>query len=363
MTRPGVDKPPQGLFTERDNKNAPAARQRPGADTEGVSFDARKTLRHLWAAILMKDRRHEKSAAWPELEAYLSFRAIDMRPRSLHSYDRQIAIVLRDWPDTPFDQITTDQLNKSLGHLALRNLRSAYITRSIWSGWFKWGESQGRITRNPMHGVARPKQPARRPDAREYFSATEIEALEGLPSPDGALCGLMLGSGLRKIECRQLRRKHVDLLHPKGPRLYVFDGKGGKDRMVPLPLPVATALEELFILEGINPDDYIWATHPGGGTKVSRANPVSATTFDRWWRGDPRINRSGICERAGIRYLNTHQTRYTYGAVLRQRGFSLEAIKLLMGHEKIATTIDLYGTLHIEDVAIDMAAMWVRDDA
>jgi hypothetical protein len=34
-----------------------------------------------------------------------------------------------------------------------------------------------------------------------------------------------------------------------------------------------------------------------------------------------------------------------------------------MGHEKIATTIDLYGTLHIEDVAIDMAAMWVRDDA
>jgi integrase len=360
MTHSDVDKLLRDLFTSIDHRDAPAALQRPGADTEGVSFDAGTTLHHLWAAILMRDRRHEKAAAWPELKAYLEFRAIDMRPRSLHSYDRQIAIVLRDWPNTPFKQITTEQLNESLARLTIRNLRSAYITRSIWNGGFAWGESKGWITRNPMNGVGKPKQPARRPDAREYFSATEIEALEGLPSPDGALCALMLGSGLRKNECRQLQRKHIDLLHPKGPRLYVFDGKGGKDRMVPLPPPVAVALDELFTLEGIDPDDYIWSTRPGGGTKVSRSRPVSGTTFDRWWRGDPRIGATGICDAAGIRYLNIHQTRYTYGAVLRQQGFPLEAIKLLMGHEKIATTIDLYGTLHIEDVAIDMATMWTR---
>ena len=83
---------------------------------------------------------------------------------------------------------------------------------------------------------------------------------------------------------------------------------------------------------------------------------MSSSTFDRWWGGDPRTDATGVLERAGVRYLNPHQTRHTYGHRLREH-YTLEERKLLMGHDKISTTDHYYGTLTIEDVAAKMAVV------
>jgi integrase len=83
--------------------------------------------------------------------------------------------------------------------------------------------------------------------------------------------------------------------------------------------------------------------------KVSRARPLGAGSFDRWWR------RSLAA--AGVRYRNPHTTRHTFATRWLRRGGRLETLARAMGHESIRTTFDLYGHLDTSDVAADMALM------
>lgn len=299
----------------------------------------------------MRDLRHEPALAYPDLVDWIAYLAVDGKSEiTQYSYTREIALLLRENPDTAFADFLPGQITATL---ALKPVRSRYITRSIFNGFFQWGEDQERIARNPMRGkVPRMKSPHRRP--KDIFTDAEVAALEALPAPDGALLTLMFSAGLRRKECRNLQLRHIDLARG---RLAVIEGKGGKDRVVPLPPETLQAVADLVLTEGLNPEDFLWYTRPGG-RKPARRQPIANSTFDRWWRGDPPRRIEGVLERAGIRYLNPHQTRHTYGHRLREKGFTLEERKLLMGHDKIATTDYYYGTLTVEDVAARMAVAW-----
>ncbi len=186
------------------------------------------------------------------------------------------------------------------------------------------------------------RQPKRRP--RDIFSEEEIALLEGLPSPDGPLWTILFGTGLRRGEARGLRRDHVNL---NRGRLIVYGGKGDKDRIVALPAVVLKAVADLDLVEGLERSDYLWYSKPGGGRLKSRRAPIGDSTFDRWYR-------NGIAQ-AGVRCLNPHQTRHTYGWRLRGEGMDIEERQVLMGHESISTTQKYYGRLTIDDVAEKIA--------
>jgi len=302
---------------------------------------------------MMRDLRHEAAAAAPDLAAWIDFLDVDgKRPKTLYSYTREVALLLREYPDTFFEEFTSEQINAVL---ALKPRASRHITRSIFNGWFEWGVKQDLIERSPMRKVANPKAPPRRPSS--IYTEAEVAALEALPSPDGALCSIMFGAGLRKSECCNLQRRDIDL---DRRRLWVIDGKGGKDSVVPIPEEVARAIVDLELLEGLNPDDYLWYLRPGGRSVVTRRTPISGTTFDRWWGGDPeRPTYLGVCQKAGVRRLNIHQTRHTYGHRLREKGIDLELRKVLMRHENIKTTDHYYGTVTVEDAAARLDEVWI----
>ena len=61
---------------------------------------------------------------------------------------------------------------------------------------------------------------------------------------------------------------------------------------------------------------------------------------------------------AGVRRLNLHQTRHTYGQRLRERGADIEIRQVLMGHESIKTTEHYYGRVNVEDAAAVIAEVW-----
>lgn len=339
--------------------NSPAPPKRPGHGTEGASFDARPTLQRASQRqrleALMRDLRHEQASAYPDLAEWLDFLDIEGKAdRTLYSYSREVALLLREYPRTPFADFTSEQINAAL---RFKPQRSRYITRSVWNSWFEWGLGQDKLDRSPMRKVAKPPQPKQRPS--NIYNDAEVAALQALPSPDGALCTLMFASGLRKSECRNLRRSDIDLGRK---RLTVVMGKGGKDRIVPLPDEAVLAIADLDLMERLNPTDYLWHLQPGGRGVVTRDKPVSDTTFDRWWSGDGgregRRGRLGVCAKAGVRRLNIHQTRHTYGHRLRERGVSLELRKVLMGHENIKTTDHYYGTVTVEDAAAALAEVW-----
>jgi hypothetical protein len=138
------------------------------------------------------------------------------------------------------------------------------------------------------------------------------------------------------------RRDPRSPLRPLGvPR-----GKGGKDRQVPATEQIARKLSELAILDGLKPADHLWYTRPGGGRVISRDRPIGDGSFDRWW--------ARCLQDAGVPYRNPHLTRHTFATrFLRDRG-RLETLQLILGHESIQTTSDLYGHLDMRDVAVDL---------
>ena len=286
---------------------------------------------------LLRDTRHLGARAASDLADWLAHLSVEGKAdRTLHSYMREVALLLREHPDTPLEDFTPADITYVL---ALKPERSRYITRSIFNSFFQWATDQERIPRNPMVGkVPKMRQPKRRP--RDIFSLEEVALLESLPLPDGALFTLMFTAGLRRSECRNLRRDHIDL---NRARLVVYQGKGDKDRIVPLPTLALTAIADLDLGCQLRQDEYVWALVKKQQRRRDRLYPIGDTTFERWY--------ARAITAAGVRYLNPHQTRHTYGHRLRELGFDIEERQILMGHESIRTTQFYYGRVTVEDVA------------
>jgi integrase/recombinase XerC len=335
-------------FIPHINPNAPA-RLEPdeGVRTEGMIFDARKTLRlprslRERMAALMCNLQHENAVAWPDLRDwidYLEYRG--KSERTLYSYLRELALLLREHPSTAFGEFTPEQI---IATLNLKPLRSRYITFSVFNGWFNWGIKKGKMELSPMRTLDSPAYPKRKPTST--FTEEDVVKLSALPSPDGPLCTLLLCTGIRKAGARNMRRDQINLAREE---LTVTE-KGNKTRTIPLLPEVVHAIADLDLLEGLKLTDYLWYSKPGGGHRLDRSRPVADTTFDRWW--------TRVCREAGVVYLNVHQTRHTFGHRLRKRGVGLDHIKLLMGHESIKTTVDQYGHVTIDDVRTALAEVW-----
>jgi integrase/recombinase XerD len=287
--------------------------------------------------VVIRDLRHLEAQAAGDLADWLVHLDLEGKsPRTLYEYSRKVAPLLRACPEKALQEMTAADVSNAL---RLLPERSRYISRSIYNSWFQWAFIEERIERNPVEKVAKMRQPKRRPS--DIYSEAEIMLLENLAHPDGALWTLSFGSGIRRGEARNLRRSHIDIGRR---RLAVYNGKGGKDRIIPLPLHVVSAIADLDLLEGLNGDDYLWYSLRGQGRMRYRKTPVGDSTFERWYRR--------CIEQAGVRYLNPHQTRHTFGHRLREQGFDLEERALLMGHESTETTNRYYSHLTIEDVAL-----------
>ena len=279
---------------------------------------------------LLRDTRHLGARAASDLADWLAYLEVGLKAdRTLYAYMRTVAQLLVEHPDKTIGEFTATDITN---HLALKPPRSRHIPRSILNSWFQWAEDQELIDRNPMAKVPRMRQPKRRPT--DIFSESERSVLES----HDPLWTILFGTGLRRSEARHLRREHIDL---NRARLIVRHGKGDKDRIVPLFLSVQQAIVELDLAEQLKPADHLWFTVRG--KRRLRRDPIADTTFERWYR-------RGL-EHVGVRYLNPHQTRHTFGHWLRELGFDLEERKILMGHESIRTTEHYYGRVTVEDVA------------
>lgn len=289
---------------------------------------------------LIRDLRHQQARAAGDLADWLVHLELEGKAgRTLYGYERAVAPLLRRHPNKTLADFTHTDVNDELRRVPQP---SRYISRSIYNRLFEWAIFDERIDKNPMGRVPKMRETRRRP--KDIFSEAEIALLEALPAPDGQLWTILFGSGIRRGEARQLKRGHIDL---NRERLVVYAGKGRKDRIVPIPTPVLTAVADITFLDTLGSDDHLWYTRRG--FRRLRRDPIGDSTFDRWYR-------RGI-EDAGVRYLNPHQTRHTYGHRLREQGFDIEERQLLMGHESIATTEKYYGHLTIEDVARKVAAL------
>ncbi len=150
------------------------------------------------------------------------------------------------------------------------------------------------------------------------------------------LIGLLYGCGLRCMEVRSIQLQDLDF---DRKQLRVVQGKGKKDRYVPLSEHLIRGLKE-----------YLNAEHPKEWLFNGQPNRQAGGDFDS------RYSQKGVqwavkqaCKMAGItKDVHTHTLRHTFATHLLEDGMDIMTLKSVLGHENIETTIEYLQIAHCE---------------
>ena len=259
--------------------------------------------------------------------------------RTVSDYETTVSKLFA-WRDKPIPEYTLEDLEQFI-LLNFGASPGARVRISHLRSFFAWLQKRDRITKNPAALLDPPARKSQK--VIEVFSEDELERIY---ETDSLAC-LLCETGLRKSEARNLRRKHINLMLAE---LTIFDGKGSKDRVIPMSNWAKVVVADLDLTELLMPDDYLWSTRPGGGKVIARSTAISNTAMQGWWADE----RKGVLARAGVPYRNMHVTRHTFATRLIRRGARLENVQQMMGHSSIQTTVDLYSHINLNDARADL---------
>lgn len=225
----------------------------------------------------------------------------------------------------------------------------AYLSQII--AFFASLDRLGVILQNPALDLVMPKV-SKIP--RNILSETQAGKMMEQPSPwtpqgkrDRAIMELLYGAGLRVSECAKLELKDLDLM--KGS-LFVHQGKGKKDRVVPIS-GRASAAVDLYLKEG-RPGLVRSPRQQALFLKAS-GTPVEASTIQAVVRGAAKA--------AGIPFVVTsHTLRHTCATHLLRNGADIAHVQKLLGHAHISTTA-IYTRVFPKDLAAVMKRAHPRE--
>lgn len=217
---------------------------------------------------------------------------------------------------------------------------------STVSGFFAYLQVRGDITANPVprglptrqersgpgQGVPLTRRTRKLP---RILTPAEVDALTAAlrTHRDRAMIAAMVLGGLRRCEVLGLRME--DLRVPER-RVFIAEGKGGHQRLVPVSVRFFTALAAYFETErpASAQTDRLFVVLKG----PNRGNPLSVRGLDDLLAAAKR--------RAGLAHGTCHELRHTCLTRLREAGMALEAIQAQAGHASIEST-RIY--LHLAD--------------
>lgn len=287
----------------------------------------------------LRDKTYQSTRLGRDIVDFLAWCELGgMSRKTLINYEPDLARGALMFPDKGIQELTGGDLL----HIA-RSFppKSRRVRMSTWRSFYKWARRTRRVTVNPCDEL---------PDIRKnpqpvihVFNDTEIEALLSLPVRDAAPLAVLLEAGLRKAEASALR---IQDCKPESGQVIVLNGKGGRDRIVPMSQRLAYLLNELLLIERPNPTDHVFyavKANQHGTQKILRGKPVGEATFARWWRS--------CLDTAGVRYRTPHTARHTFATRWRLRGLGIDDLQILLGHASINTTASIYVHTRVADVA------------
>jgi len=133
---------------------------------------------------------------------------------------------------------------------------------------------------------------------------------------------VLYGTGMRRSELARLK---IDDIDSQRMVIHVVNGKGGKDRDLPLSPKLLETLRAYW--RWLKPETYLFPSR----TLRDSEQPITDKTV---WRACSEAAR-----RAGIRKTVTpHLVRHSWATHLLEAGTDLRTIQLLLGHEDLEVT-------------------------
>lgn len=207
--------------------------------------------------------------------------------------------------------------------------------------------------------IVRAKRPARLP---VVLTSKEIETLlSSMNGKHGLMASLMYGTGMRLMECVRLRVQDIDFEYKQ---IYVRQGKGLKDRVVPFPKSLLTKIKNLLLeVRKLHDEDLsqgygsVYMPHA-----LSRKYPKAASEW-KWQyvfpsgklSTDPRsgITRRHHVDESGIqkaikrtadkidlqKKVSSHTLRHSFATHLLENGYDIRTVQELLGHADVSTTM------------------------
>ncbi len=291
----------------------------------------------------------------PLLDAYLEFVEARCRPNSVLAAGFDLQVFFTVVPKPPAQVTSADVLgfitaqragsatatpvtaivDGAAGAVSARTVRRRL---SSVSGLFGYLQARGDVPANPVpRGLPTRRERARRPGGTPLIrsvrtlpvilSPEQVDALTAAlrTSRERAMVTAMVLGGLRRCEVLGLRLEDLRF----GERqVFIADGKGGHQRLVPVSQRFFTAVKDY--LEHERPDDAatdrVFVVLKG----PRREQPLSAYGLDEIL--------DGARSRAGLQRATCHQLRHTCLTRLREAGMALEAIQAQAGHASIEST-------------------------
>lgn len=249
---------------------------------------------------------------------------------TVEAYARDLNHLIEFLGDASLLDVHPEDLHEFLA--SLHDMGLAYSSRArivaALRSFYKYIHSEGYITDDPTLLLESPKAERLLPDV---LSVEEIDAMIAAIPPEKeesvrntAIIEMLYGSGLRVSELCDLRISRVSL----PDRLAIIEGKGSKQRIVPISPGAASAIEEYLAVRNASPvrpseEDILFLNRRG-----ARLTRVMIFYIVRQ-----------LAELAGVtKKVSPHTLRHSFATHLLEGGANLRAIQQMLGHESIATT-------------------------
>ena len=253
-------------------------------------------------------------------------RSLKRRNCSAHTIKNYLNILWRfnAWLQIPLEQATSKETDVYMDHLLRDRKKPKTINCHLGCihAFYDYLIEDERMTlTNPVRKNYRLRIPRPLP---KHLRDEQVTALfsEISDTRDRAMLMLMLRCGLRVEEVARLT---VDAIEYRSRQLYVFNGKGSKDRVVYLSEDALRALESYTKKRRWSKEKGVFLVQKG----PLRGKPISVRGIQK------RIEYYAY--KAGIK-ASCHYLRHTMATQLLNADADLVTIQDLLGHSRITTT-------------------------
>lgn len=214
-----------------------------------------------------------------------------------------------------------------------KRLWSAKTFRNYWQNFkcfFNWCIASGLLKKNPMSTIEKPRIPKRLPRCLSKEQALKILTHASWHrwqyqierSRNTAILATFLFSGLRLKELINLQV--IDVNFGSG-EIFVLQGKGKKDRIVPIHPRLIPFLREYF------QERQKSSLHPSGWFFTSVRSDKRLTEKNIY-----RIIKTVSCN-SGVKFT-PHMLRHTFAMLAIDADLNIYKLKEILGHTEISTT-------------------------